>query len=115
MPFSYQEAVAYQKLKNPSSRGFARIDDYFRYGGFPKRFDYPREEDSDLYTRSVLDEIIKKDLKKRAKIRDKALFERVVQYVCLNTAATFSSKSIAKYLKTEHIKTKANTIARYLR
>jgi|LAHS01.1.fsa_nt_gb predicted AAA+ superfamily ATPase len=114
MPFSYQEAVAYQKQKDPAA-GALPIDDYFRYGGFPKRFDYPREEDSDLYTRSVLDEIVKKDLKKRAKVRDKALFERVVQYVCLNTAATFSSKSIAKYLKTEHIKTKANTIARYLR
>jgi predicted AAA+ superfamily ATPase len=114
MPFSYREAVAYQKLNNPTAEALP-IDDYFRCGGFPKRFDYPREEDSDLYTRSVLDEIIEKDLKKRAKIRDKALFERVVQYVCLNTAATFSSKSIAKYLKTEHIKTKANTIARYLR
>lgn len=91
------------------------IEDYFRLGGFPKRFDYTGEEETDLYTCSVLDEIIKKDLKKRAKIRDKALFEKIIRYACLNTGAAFSARSIVKYLKNEHIMARTTTIARYLR
>jgi predicted AAA+ superfamily ATPase len=63
MPFSYREALAYQRIKNPHAEPLS-IEDYFRLGGFPKRFDYTGEEESDLYTRSVLDEIIKRTSKK---------------------------------------------------
>ncbi len=112
LPFTYEESIEYiEQLK--SSIKFD-IQNYITYGGLPKRFEYQDKEQIYRYVESVSNQIIDKDILKRAKIRNRTLLKRLVDYVCVNPAMTFSSASIAKYLKSESIDTKIHTINRYL-
>ncbi|MFA5692584.1 MAG: DUF4143 domain-containing protein, partial [Acholeplasmataceae bacterium] len=84
------------------------------YGGLPKRFDYKDSTDIIKYISSVSNQIIDKDILSQVDIRNQDLLKRLIKYVSNNPASTFSSESIYKYLKSEKINTKINTINRYL-
>jgi len=112
LPFTYVEAIEYiEQLKSTTQ---FNIQNYIIYGGLPKRFEYQEEEQIFKYVESVTNQIIDKDILKRAKIRNKSLLKRLVDYVCVNPSTTFSSASIVKYLKSESVNTKIHTINRYL-
>lgn len=112
LPFTYTEAILYlEQLKSPTE---FNIQNYIVYGGLPKRFEYKEEEQIFKYVESVTNQIIDKDILKRAKIRNRSLLKRLVDYVCVNPSTTFSSASIVKYLKSESVNTKIHTINRYL-
>jgi len=112
LPFTYTEATQYlEQLKSPIE---FNIQNYIVYGGLPKRFEYGEEEQIFKYVESVTNQIIDKDILNRAKIRNRSLLKRLVDYVCVNPATTFSSASIVKYLKSESVNTKIHTINRYL-
>ena len=58
--------------------------------------------------------IIIQDLILRFNIKNEELFRRIVNYVLMSNFRIFSSRSIEKYLKNEHIKGSINTIIKYL-
>ena len=91
------------------------LDTYILEGGFPKALDYPELADKRAYTRSVVEEIFQKDIKRRVKIRNVSLFNLVRDYVINNFGATTSLTSILSDLeKQQGVRLKRETLNRYL-
>jgi len=109
-PFSFSEVVDY----NPEGDINELFNEFLRYGGLPY---LQRLEDSEknIYIKSVIDEIFEKDLKRRLRIRDRGLFDRVLRFMCTNSGTTVSTDSIRKYLRNEHISTTVKTISKYIK
>ena len=108
-PFVYKEIIDYTKELNKE----CSISDYLVWGGFPKRFEF-NKDDMITYLRDLNDSIIVKDLIMRFKIQNEELFKRIVNYVLMSNSRVFSSRSIEGYLKNEHINGSVNTIIKYL-
>lgn len=91
------------------------LDAYIVEGGFPKALDYPELADKRSYTRSVVEEIFQKDIKRRVKIRNVSLFNLVRDYVINNFGATTSLTNILSDLEEKQgVKLKRETLNRYL-
>lgn len=108
-PFVYKEILEYSKELNKE----ISISDYLVWGGFPKRFEFEKN-DMITYLNDLNESIIAKDLIMRFKIKNEELFTRIVNYILLSNSRFFSSRSIEKYLKNEHINGSINTIIKYL-
>ncbi len=109
-PFVYKEIQAYTKEIGKQ----ADITDYLIWGGFPKRFDMPSENDAIRYLQDLEDTIVIKDLIKRYKIRKPELFRKCVNFVLRNNSRILSARSIYKYLKGQDIECSSNTILYYM-
>lgn len=88
--------------------------DYILNGGYPKSFAYANPEDRILYIRSVIEETIEKDVLRSRKVRNKALLDKLLDYVLSTPGAEMSSTSISDYLRSERIRTTPNTVNGYL-
>ena len=98
-----------------SSNLATELDTYIVEGGFPKALDYPELADKRAYTRSVVEEIFQKDIKRRVKIRNVSLFNLVRDYVINNFGATTSLTNILSDLEEKQgVKLKRETLNRYL-
>lgn len=92
------------------------FNEYIRNGGFPKSLSYDSDDDRKAYIKSVVSEIIEKDIKSRVKVRNISVFERVFNYLINNFAATTSVKGITEYFnRQEHNPIKVETIRRYIK
>ncbi len=109
-PFVYKEIISYTQELNLT----CSISDYLVWGGFPKRFEFVKEEDKIRYLNELYTSIIEKDLINRFRIRNTVLFKRIVNYVLKSNSRIFSARSIEGYLKNEHIKCSINTIIKYM-
>lgn len=103
-------------LGQPVSPNLAdELDRYIIEGGFPKALDYPELADKRTYTQSVVEEIFEKDIRRRVKIRDVALFNQVRDYIINNFGATTSLSSILLNLERKQgVTLKRETLSRYL-
>lgn len=109
-PFVYKEIIKYcSELKKDYS-----IMDYLIWGGFPKRFEFKKEEDQIKYLNEINTSIVEKDLISRFKILNIELFKKITNYVLKSNARIFSARSIEGYLKNEHVDGSINTIIKYL-
>ena len=91
------------------------LDSYILEGGFPKALDYPELADKRAYTRSVVEEIFQKDIRRRVKIRNVSLFNLVRDYIINNFGATTSLTNILSDLKREQgASIKRETLNHYL-
>lgn len=109
-PFVYKEIIKYcSELKKDYS-----IMDYLVWGGFPKRFEFKKEEDQIKYLNEINASIVEKDLISRFRIQNIELFKKITNYVLKSNARIFSARSIEGYLKNEHIEGSINTIIKYL-
>ena len=98
-----------------SSNLATELDIYIVEGGFPKALDYPKLADKRAYTRSVVEEIFQKDIKRRVKIRNVSLFNLVRDYVINNFGATTSLTNILSDLEEKQgARLKRETLNRYL-
>lgn len=98
-----------------SSNLATELDTYIVEGGFPKALDYPELADKRAYTRSVVEEIFQKDIKRRVKIRNVSLFNLVRDYVINNFGATTSLTNILSDLEEKQgVRLKRETLNRYL-
>jgi len=114
---NFREYLEMKKFhgKNISANTAEEFDNYIRYGGFPKVLEFDRLEDKELYIKGVIQQIIKKDIKKYRKIRNWSIFERVMTYVVNNFGATTNLTNILEYFhKEEHIPIKQETLNSYL-
>ncbi len=94
----------------------AEFNEYIINGGFPKALEFPDIEARRFYTKSVIEEIFNKDIKKNKKIRNRSVFERVQNYVINNFGATFSVQSLYDYFNdVEKTPLKKETIKRYIK
>ena len=90
------------------------FDSYIINGGFPKGLEFQDEGSREFYTRGVIEEIFKKDVKSRNKITNVALFERVQSHIINNYSAPFSLKSLCETLKAESLSFKPETVRKYI-
>lgn len=103
-------------LKKPVKQNLTEeFTEYIRFGGFPKTLEFDNPDDKDLYISEVISQILDKDVKKHRKIRNKAVFDRVMTYVINNFGATTSLVNIVDYFKTqENIVILPETVHNYL-
>ena len=90
------------------------LNNYLLEGGLPLAVKYDSLADKRTYVSSVVNEIFEKDIKKRIKIRNKANFDVVQNYIINNFGSTVSLKSIKKELNKNGISIKDETINRYI-
>lgn len=114
MPFSFEEVKEYFSVNN---REFSEdfIFDYIKWGGFPLRFDFVREQDIRRYLTTLYEGIIKKDIAKKASRFDKKAFTDISLYILANAGKEFSADNIINFYNTQRKKTiTRQTIYNYL-
>lgn len=90
--------------------------EYLRFGGFPKTLEFDEAADKDTYISDVIKQILQKDVVRHKKIRNRAVFDKVMTYIINNFGATVSLRGIAEYFETqEHIKIRTETLNNYIK
>ena len=92
----------------------AELDRYILEGGFPKALDYSKMADKRAYVSSVIKEIFEKDIRRRVKVKNVSVFNRVRDYVINNFGATTSLTNILSDLERQGVRIKRETLNRYL-
>jgi len=90
------------------------VDRYILEGGFPKTLEYNTLEDKRTYVRSVIQEIIEKDIRRRKKIRNMTEFNKVMTYMINNFGAPTNLSNIVEDLHKSGSHIKRETAARYV-
>ena len=92
----------------------AEFDRYIAEGGFPKALEF-EGDDKRTYVQGIITEIFEKDIKRRAKITKKSVFEAVQRYVINNFGSLVSLQNILDDLKKHGCSVKRETLDRYIR
>lgn len=101
MPFSYKEAVEYQKLKGKTVTDDF-ITDYIKWGGMPQRFDFEKEEDIQNYLSQVFQGIVSKDIFKKNQEITQYKFNKVSSYVMANAGKEFNAENLINYFESNN-------------
>ncbi len=96
-PFSYNEFLAFYKLK----RNKESFHQYFELGGFPEFL----EENDEDYLRTLLRDIITRDIAVRRKIANENQLIRLAVHLLSNTGKEFSYNNISKVLEIKSVRT----------
>lgn len=112
---SFGEYLMFKRQYAPVGDAKTELANYVRLGGFPATHlqAYSQEE---IYTivRDIYNSTIFSDIVRRSQIRKIDQLERIVKYTFNNVGNTFSAKSIADYLKSEHRSLDNETVYNYL-
>lgn len=116
MPLSFEEYIDMKKFfkKDISTNLTEELDRFLSEGGFPKTIFYDNPEDKRTYVKSVISEIFEKDIKRRVKIRNVSVFERIQTYLINNFGATTSLTSMLNELHKSGMDIKRETLNRYI-
>ena len=93
----------------------AELDAYILGGGFPKALAYASLADKRTYVKSVVEEILEKDVRRRVQVRNMPVFEAVRKYITNNFGATTSLTNILSDLERQGVHIKRETLGRYLK
>lgn len=102
----------YGKPTNPNLS--VELNQYIIEGGFPRTVQIDDLAAKRTYVTGVVNEIFEKDIRRRVKIKDKAAFETVRNYVINNFGATTSINSLTKALEKSGLRITRATIAKYI-
>ena len=113
---SFDEYVEMKRFygKAVDSNLLLELNHYINEGGFPRAVLFDELRDKREYAKGVVDEIFKKDIKKRAVIRKRATFNLVRDYVINNYGATTSINNILADLKKSGLGISKPTLLKYL-
>lgn len=100
--------------KSINSNGLIELNNYIVEGGFPRTVLIDDLEAKRTYVTGVVKEIFEKDITRRVKIKDKATFETVKNFVINNFGATMSIKSLTEALEKNGVKTTRATVTKYI-
>lgn len=116
LPLSFEEYVDMKKFfeKPVSSNLVEELDLYLAEGGFPRTIFYDDLNDKRTYIKSVVREILEKDIKRRVKIKNVSVFERVQTYLINNFGETTSLSGMLKELHKLGMGIKRETLNRYI-
>ena len=90
------------------------LDIFLREGGFPRAIRFDSIEEKRTYTKSVIDEIFEKDIRKRVKIRNVEVFEAVRGFIINNFGATMSIQGLQESLADIGLNVQRATLKRYI-
>ncbi len=117
LPLTFEEYLAMKRFygMEVSVNVTEELDKYLVEGGFPKTIFYENAEDKRTYINSIVKEIFEKDIKRRVKIRNVSVFEKVQIYLINNFGATTSLTNMLKDLHKAGLDIKRETLNRYIR
>lgn len=117
LPLTFEEYIGMKRFygKEVSANLTAELDRYLSEGGFPGAVFYDDAEDKRTYIKSVITEIMEKDIRRRVKIRNVSVFEKIQAYLINNYGATTSLTSLQKELHKSGMDLKRETLSRYIR
>ena len=106
-PFSFKEYCVMKEVdterRTTKSEAFRRaaFDDYLKQGGFPE---LQAISDNKSYVKNLVDNILKRDIEQRYKIRYKAAFENMAHHLLNNSPTMVITTDLAKLFnfKSEH-------------
>lgn len=112
---SFGEYLTFKKQYATVGDSKSELAEYVRLGGFPATHLQAYSQD-EVYTivRDIYNSTVLSDIVRRNQIRKLDQLERVVRYTFNNVGNTFSAKSIADYLKSEHRTIDNETVYNYL-
>ncbi len=115
-PLSFEEYIDMKRFYNKvvSANLTEELDKYLLEGGFPKTIFYDNDDDKRTYIKSVIEEILEKDIKCRVKIRNVAVFEKVQTYLINNFGSITSLKNMLNDLHKSGMDIKRETLNRYI-
>ncbi len=88
--------------------------DFVKWGGLPNRVNFIEENNIKDYLHNVFDSIILRDVVERLGLKDKNLFNLILQYIIDTTGREFSANNIIKFLKNEGRDVSTITLYSYL-
>lgn len=95
-PLSYKEFLFFSKQEDASKS----FNDFMKVGGFPGlRTMYGDENSIRSYIDGIYSTVLLKDVIAKNKIRDTAILEKIILYLCDNLGNIFSAKRIADFMK----------------
>lgn len=90
------------------------LNQYILEGGFPRTVQIDDLAAKRTYVTGVVNEIFEKDIRRRVKIKDKAAFEAVRNYVINNFGATTSINGLTKALEKNGLRITRATVTKYI-
>ena len=90
------------------------LANYLQEGGFPRALQFDDPADKRQYVQSVVQEIFEKDIRTRARIRDREAFEAVRNFIINNFGATTSIKKLHEELRKNGLSVTRLTVNRYI-
>lgn len=115
-PLTFEEYIGMKVFlgKRVSTNLTEELDSYLLEGGFPKTVYYDGIQDKRMYVKNVVAEIFQKDIKRRVKIRNVSVFEKIQTYLINNYGAATSLTSMLKELHRAGMGIKRETLNRYI-
>jgi len=116
-PLNFQEYLGMKSFfkKEINTNLVQEFDNYLMEGGFPKAVQYDSLQDKKTYVSSVISEIFEKDIKRRVKIKNVSVFNKIQQYLINNFGATTSLTNMLEALEKDKTKIKRETLDRYIK
>lgn len=114
LTFEEYEAMKMFYGKKVDINPLKELENYILEGGFPKALEYDSLNDKRTYVKSIVSEIMEKDIKKRVQVKNREAFSKVQTYVINNFGATMSISNIYEVLKNDGINIKRDTVAKYI-
>ena len=115
-PLNFQEYLGMKRFwgKPVSPNLVDEFDNFLAEGGFPKAIQYDALQDKKTYIESVITEIFEKDIKRRVKIRNVSVFEKIRKYMINNFGATSNLTNMLEDLQKDGSQIKRETLNRYI-
>ena len=117
LPLCFEEYLGMKRFfhKEVDAEREKEFASYLAEGGFPGALLFDENEDKRNYVSALVKEIIEKDVRKRLKIRDKDLFDALLDFMVGNYGATMDRISLHKAFSAHYGKpVRSQTIDRYL-
>ncbi len=109
-PFSFYEYMQYFELQDK----YSAFDRYMIEGGMAGSYLYRDQESKYDYIAEVFNTLIVRDIRKKYKIRNTQLMDRIVDFLMDNISNLSSARSITNTLTGEKEKVNHNTIGSYI-
>jgi predicted AAA+ superfamily ATPase len=109
-PFSFNEYLEYFELKDK----YSAFDRYMLEGGMAGSYLYKDQDSKYDYIAEVFDTLIVRDIRRKYKIRNTQLMDRIVDFLMDNISNLSSARSITNTLTDAKEKVNHNTISSYM-
>ena len=114
-PLSFDEYLGMKQFLRLSIEDVTEeFENYIMEGGFPKTLSFSNLPDKRNYVKNIIAEIFEKDIRKRVKIRNVSVFNKVQTYIINNFGATTSLTNILNDLHKAGSDITRETLNRYI-